>query len=133
MSESSRVTGQVHSVHHVKLVHMAGFKLATLKGGPGQVERAVARQLLKEIHDWKRLCRTSLHFKDSARTEGFMIEDVWCLLRQYTFTTDPEDRGGDMWRVRLDGLVRDCRRARLVMDLSEAYDCVYVTIHTLQG
>ncbi len=95
--------------------------------------RATARRLLKEIHNWKRFCLPTVHFEHEARAEDFMMEDVWCRLRQYTFMADPEDMGAKTWRVRIDGVVRDSRRARLVVDLSESSDCVYVTIHTLQG
>lgn len=95
------------------------------------MKRALAKELLEGIRVGKRFCLTSQHFEEEALAEDFSMDDVWYMLRQYRFTRDPEDRGNGMWRVRLDAMALDNRKARLVVDLSEDQLCVYVTIHAL--
>lgn len=95
------------------------------------MERREARRILEEIRVGKRYCRLSQHFEEALSDEDLSIEQVWHVLRTFTFRSDPEEREDGSWRVRVDGLTIDGQEVRLVIDLGIEAPSTYVTVHSI--
>jgi hypothetical protein len=96
------------------------------------VNRREARPILKEIRIGKTLCWACEHFQEEASAEGYSLEDVWVILREFSFDGEPEHRHTGVWRVRLDGVSKDGRPTRLVIDLDPNQVSTYVTVYSLR-
>jgi hypothetical protein len=95
------------------------------------VNRKEAKAILEEIRIGKSLCWACEHFREEASAEGYSLDDVWSILREFSFDRGPEQRHTGAWRVCLDGVSREGRPTRLVVDLDPNQVCTYVTIHGL--